>query len=255
MCPPSDGAAPAAASTEPILLLAVDCATVPASVAVVRQEKTLSSRVLEEQAPTDAWVGPAIDACLVDAGCDLGDLDGLAVTVGPGTFTGIRVGIATCLGLAAPGDLPVAGVQTLEAIAETVRERSRSVAACIDARREQVYAALYHLPDEPTLPVPAAWGPAVCSPLELVEAVADLEPTPLVAGNGSRYLDAADGLPLEPWVAPLAPATARLAARTWAGKAPAEWPRPTPLYIRPPDAKPPRNPLLDAKFEPRSRRC
>ena len=88
-------------------ILAVDCATIPASVAVLRGTLETQELVQENDLRSDAWLGAAIGKCLAESNIGIADLDGLAASVGPGTFTGIRVGIATCLGLAAPLELPV----------------------------------------------------------------------------------------------------------------------------------------------------
>ncbi len=95
----------------------------------------------------------AADAALSEAGIAVRDLDGVAVSVGPGRFSGVRVGIATAKGLAVPLGLPVWGVPTLDAIAEAVQAERVAASAdldavdwlCVmtDARRGEVYAALY----------------------------------------------------------------------------------------------------------------
>jgi len=229
------------------LILAVDGATVPASVALLRGQSSLYEEHQQDDARMDAWLGAAIDECFAAAAVESADLDGFAVTVGPGTFTGIRVGIATCLGLAAPHSQPVCGVQTLEALAEIGRTRDSRVAACIDARRGQVYAALYVLEEAPSLPLAPQWGPAVVDPQELAEILAGPSGAPLILGSGAAILNPGDGADAEAEPLPLAAAAGRLAARSWTPTAPGapEWPPPEPLYLRPLDARPPRNPLLD----------
>ena len=98
-------------------LLAIDCATLPASVAVLGVGHEAIEIVHDEHQRADAWVGTAVQACLQQTDLDLDDIDGFAACIGPGTFTGIRVGIATALGLAAPRALPVCGVRSLDALA------------------------------------------------------------------------------------------------------------------------------------------
>jgi len=246
----------------PRFLLAIDCATLPASVAGVSDDGVRAQIVHDDQRRSDAWIGSAVAQCLEAAERRLADVDGLAVSVGPGTFTGIRVGIATALGLAAPGGLPIAGINTLEALADIGLRRAPRVVACIDARRDQVYAAIYEGRDvaNPRLPAPT-WGPAVCSPAEVTAALAagharrqgDRPGSPdggnlLAIGSGARLLAAPAELEVEIAPTPLAAAIGRLAIGGW----PRDLPEPTgwrpaePLYLRPPDAKPPRNPLLAA---------
>jgi tRNA threonylcarbamoyladenosine biosynthesis protein TsaB len=86
---------------------------------------------------------PVIDRLLGEAGLSLASLDGLAVAAGPGSFTGLRIGIATMEGLAFASGRPVVGVSVLEALAHRYRDRSPRLAALIDARRGEVFAALY----------------------------------------------------------------------------------------------------------------
>ena len=241
-------------------LLAIDCATLPASVAVVTHEGTLAESVHGDDHRSDAWVGGAIETCLARADLGIDRVDGFAVSVGPGTFTGIRVGIATALGLAAPHALPVAGIITLDALALIGLRRADLVVACIDARRAQVYAAVYAAPQTPSaLPLTPVWGPTVCGPDDLPtqpSQLAQLLPDTGKHGDPSRLLTLGSGAPLlaertglvlldDPL--PLAAAVGRMALRAWPAGAPAplHWPPPEPVYLRPPDATPPRNPLLD----------
>ncbi len=226
-------------------LLAIDCASVPASVALLRGGETAFEAAHRDAARTDAWLATALDECFATSNTDLDELDGLVVTVGPGAFTGIRVGIATCLGLSAPRGLPVCGVQTLEALAESGHAQSALIACCVDARRGQVYGAIFRLDTPPTLPMSPEWGPEVCAPAHFAAVVTATEGA-LVIGSGAPLLGApGDSCAAETSVY-LAAAAGRLAARTWqAGdNSPAEWPSPEPFYIRPPDATPPKSPLL-----------
>lgn len=237
----------------PPRILALDTATLPASVAVVGDGAAVSGdgaaplqHVQQDDRRTDAWVGTAVMECLREAGLGVADLDGLACSVGPGTFTGIRVGIATALGMAAPRGLPVAGIRTLDALALLGLQRAAIVVACIDARRGQVYAALYErgAEDSALLPLPTAWGPAVCQPEEVADLLASRSPAPLLIGSGAGLIDAPS-----PGPPALAAAIGALAVRAWngGGGSPSAWPSPEPVYLRPPDATPPENPLLRAR--------
>ncbi len=234
-------------------LLAIDCATLPASVAVVTHDGTLAESVHDDDRRADAWLGAAIEACLGHASLDIDRIDGFAVSVGPGTFTGIRVGIATALGLAAPVALPVAGILTLDALALIGLQRAELVAACIDARRDQVYAAVYTPPETSSnarlVPV---WGPTVCGPEELPTRIArdtgyDVGSTTLLTiGSGAPIWAGRTGVEVADSTVPLAAAVGHMALRGWpAGTdTPLDWPPAEPVYLRPPDATPPRNPLL-----------
>jgi len=84
-----------------------------------------------------------ISRLLADAGVVAAQLDGLAVAVGPGSFTGLRIGLATVKGLAWAWNKPVAAVSTLEALARAVVDRGALLVPVLDARRGQVYTARF----------------------------------------------------------------------------------------------------------------
>lgn len=172
-----------------------------------------------------------------DAAADAGGFDGIeriGVTVGPGSFTGLRVGLAFALGLGAALDRPVVGISTLDALAASVAQGDQGlVAAVIDARRGQIYARLFR--------DGVALGEAEALPLETARdrilAEADAM-TPVLVGSGAAVL--ADAFPelAQAVLHPLpAPSPEALAALTMAAD-PATSP-PQPLYLRAPDATPP----------------
>lgn len=89
----------------------------------------------------------AVDRLLQDAGWTVRDLEGLAVSIGPGSFTGLRVGLATIKGLALALSLPVAPVPTLDALASTLPFADAPVCPLLDARKGEVYLSLYRWRD------------------------------------------------------------------------------------------------------------
>ncbi|HKW85861.1 MAG TPA: tRNA (adenosine(37)-N6)-threonylcarbamoyltransferase complex dimerization subunit type 1 TsaB, partial [Nitrospiraceae bacterium] len=89
------------------------------------------------------WLVPTIDRVLASGGLTLSDLDGLAVSIGPGSFTGLRVGLATMLGLRVVTGLPLAAVPTLEAMAWNLRSADLPLCPILRCRRGEVYWALY----------------------------------------------------------------------------------------------------------------
>jgi tRNA threonylcarbamoyladenosine biosynthesis protein TsaB len=84
-----------------------------------------------------------IDRVLKDQKLELADLDGLALTIGPGSFTGLRVALSTVKGLLAGSDKPVVAVSTLEALAWNLPMASDPICTLLDAKKQEVYAALF----------------------------------------------------------------------------------------------------------------
>jgi len=164
------------------------------------------------------------------------DVDLLAVGLGPGTFTGLRVGIATARGLGLSLGLPARGVCTLDALAAGIAEAGAEGErlAVLDGWRGEVFAALY-APDGERI-----WDPAVYRPEELASRVAELAQPPSVAGSGAvrfRHELARDGVRIADDSDPVHRVAARhvcaLAAAA-AGEEPAGL---APIYLRPPDAE------------------
>ncbi len=129
--------------SHPPLLLALETATRVASVALLRDGELLGEELGRPGQPTAESLLPSLEALLVRFGLALGSIDAFAVSVGPGSFTGLRVGIATVKGLAFGTGHRVAPVPTLAALARAASRSSDPVVAMLDARRGEVYAAGY----------------------------------------------------------------------------------------------------------------
>jgi tRNA threonylcarbamoyladenosine biosynthesis protein TsaB len=123
------------------LLLAIETSGALPSVALLRGEELVAERRTAPGRPGREPLLPAIDALLRRAGCALDEVEAFAVAVGPGSFTGLRIGVATLKGLAFGGCAPVAAVGTLDALALRAPRGRDPVVAVLDARRGEVYAA------------------------------------------------------------------------------------------------------------------
>jgi tRNA threonylcarbamoyladenosine biosynthesis protein TsaB len=124
-------------------LLAVETSTLAGGVALVDGERLVAEYLLDVSVTHSERLLGAIDTVMTDAGWAPADLHGLAVAVGPGSFTGLRVGLSTVKGLAFALGIPVAAVPTLDAMAAAVPWTSLAVCPVLHARRNEVYAALY----------------------------------------------------------------------------------------------------------------
>ncbi|HEX2817303.1 MAG TPA: tRNA (adenosine(37)-N6)-threonylcarbamoyltransferase complex dimerization subunit type 1 TsaB [Phenylobacterium sp.] len=209
------------------MVLGLDTCLSSCSVAVLDGERVLG-RAREVMARGhQERLAPMARQMMAEAGLAFDKLDRIAVTVGPGSFTGLRVGIAFAKGLALALDLPAVGIGTLEALAaDAAQESGGLVIPAIDARRGQLYLQAFEdgralmAPDALTVEVAAA---------RLAE-LSQGRPFTLV-GSGAALL--ADFAP-NAEVIPAEGADARVVARLAAAREPAPL---KPLYLRAPDAK------------------
>ncbi|GAB4389189.1 MAG: tRNA (adenosine(37)-N6)-threonylcarbamoyltransferase complex dimerization subunit type 1 TsaB [Thermodesulfovibrionales bacterium] len=125
-------------------VLAVETSTMMGGVAIVddREGLVVESR-LSVKAAHSARLMPELDRALRAAGLGLGDINALAVSAGPGSFTGLRIGLATVKGLAFSTGLPVVAVPTLEAFAWCFPQSPHPVCPMLDARKKEVYAGVF----------------------------------------------------------------------------------------------------------------
>jgi tRNA threonylcarbamoyladenosine biosynthesis protein TsaB len=123
--------------------LGVDTSTRAGSVAVLEQERILGELNLASGGHHQGRLLRSIDFLLDLAGLDITRISVLAVALGPGTFTGLRVGIATVKGIALAGGIPAVGFSTLWAMAQCHRGRQLPIVPLLDAGRGEVYSALF----------------------------------------------------------------------------------------------------------------
>ena len=126
-----------------MIVLGIESATLVCSVALVSEQKTLAEYNLQVKKTHSERLLPLIDAMLRDAGYKLTDLAGVAVAAGPGSFTGVRIGMVTAKSLGQALQLPLAGISTLEALAAQHPHFPGVICPILDARRDQVYNALF----------------------------------------------------------------------------------------------------------------
>jgi tRNA threonylcarbamoyladenosine biosynthesis protein TsaB len=136
-------------------ILGIDTATTTASVAIIDDGKLVAEKLYDKarvetphamtppQGNHAEIILPLIRSAFDHAGVALTDLSGVALSIGPGSFTGLRIALATVKGIAYEWGLPVVGVSTLHANAERVTDAADLVCSLLDARKQEVYAALF----------------------------------------------------------------------------------------------------------------
>lgn len=214
-----------------MILLAIDCAAslCAASVHDAGAGRELGRSVRDLGKGHAEHLMAVIDEALAQAGKVYADLGRIAVSTGPGSFTGVRVGVSAARGFSLALKVPAVGVTTLEALAAETRDAlgMRAVLAALDAGRDEIHAALYD-----------GQGAVLREPavLTLGEAAAIAASGQMaLAGTAAKMITEAAGKDFE--FGPTA-ATADIGtyARLAAAKAPGD--RPKPVYLRAPDAKP-----------------
>jgi len=164
-------------------LLAIETGTLTASVAIVDGAAAVTTQERSVATHSDVLL-VLIDRALADAGLTVADLDGVAIGAGPGSFTGLRIGMATAKGLCFARDLPLWTVSSLAALAyEAGTQPDRDIVAIIDAKKNEVYVGAFRI-DSPTAP-PRALCPERCMPpAQVASFIADLE-NPAILGTGA----------------------------------------------------------------------
>ena len=126
-----------------MLVLGIETSTTQGGVAIVGEDRVLYEAVLNVEVTHSERLLPAVDRALAEARISLETLGGIAVSIGPGSLTGLRIGLSTAKGLAYATGLPLVGVPTLEAMAWALPAARWQVCPVLDARKHEVYAALF----------------------------------------------------------------------------------------------------------------
>src|SRR4029079_9702456 len=121
-----------------VIVLAIETSTPQTTVALGSETGTIASTLLSSGRSRHELVVPAIQQILDWSETDIGQVGGIAVGVGPGLFTGLRVGIQAAKSLAQVLQVPIIGLSSLDVLASSVRHTSRAICSVIDARRKEV---------------------------------------------------------------------------------------------------------------------
>ncbi len=186
-------------------LLAIDTTSTVGGAALLEDRQVLVEETFPLHRSASTELLPAIDRLFHQQSLERGDLDAIAVALGPGSFTGIRIGLATAQGIAAAGSLPVFGVSSLAALAAQADSKLPWVGVCRPARADEFYFGLFTFPKGgPTEKIPEGRyrqgqidrfvQSAPAGGVLLVEGKT-VTPRPAAVGWVASYLDADSALP------------------------------------------------------------
>ncbi len=217
-------------------VLAIDTATMVSSVAVATEERVLAELTAETRFTHSETLVPNIEEVLRLADTNREDLSAVAVSLGPGSFTGLRIGLAAAKAIAYALSIPLVGVPTLEVLAAAFPSPGALVAPLIDAQKGNAYFALYRSTENCLV---CEREVSVASPREIAAVIAERKAPVTLAGDFARKLVAKGmDLPKNVMLAPIThimPRAALVAARAIVrlkngeGKSPMEL---EPIYVR-----------------------
>jgi len=222
----------------PLTVLAIDTSSQSGSVALCRGGQVIAESAINVRSTHSERLLVQIEQVLDASQRSLSDMDLLAVSRGPGSFTGLRVGLATAQGLAVSAGLPLIGVSTLQALALNLPLSPVPVCTFLDARKQEVYSCLY----DTRSGFPRALGDEQVLPPELL--LDRLEQEVVFAGDGVAHYRDLIVKRLGADVCSLPPAAHQVRASSVAFLAEQSFVRGdrgssgvvSPCYIRPPDA-------------------
>jgi tRNA threonylcarbamoyladenosine biosynthesis protein TsaB len=126
-----------------MLILGIETSTPQASVAIGSEQGIVASALVSRGGRYNEFLLPAIRFCLEQSGLGFRNIGGVAVSLGPGLYTGMRVGVATAKALAQSLSVPIVGLASLDLLAYEVRYSPKTICATLDARRNEIFHAFY----------------------------------------------------------------------------------------------------------------
>ncbi len=210
-----------------MLILAFDTTVAACSVAICNEDRALAHRQeVMSQGQAEALM-PMIQDCLKQVGTDYAEIDRIAVTTGPGSFTGVRVGIAAARGIALAAAKPVIGVPTTEVLALGVPESDTRILSVIDTKRGDLYAQMFNLERQ-------AEGPPQVIGIDNLFAWVGDNAVCVVGDGAEAAVESLGSAAMRSAAGPFA--DTRVLARIAASRAPSSESA-TPIYARAPEAK------------------
>jgi tRNA threonylcarbamoyladenosine biosynthesis protein TsaB len=163
-------------------LLALDSSGLVASVAIITEEAMLAEYTVNFKKTHSQTLLPMLEEIVKMVELDLSQIDAIAVTAGPGSFTGLRIGSATAKGLGLALDKPIVAIPTLEGLAYNLCGTDKLVCPMMDARRNQVYTGLYEF-DKNELKI--VRGQSAVAVEEILEEINRLDKEVIFLGDGT----------------------------------------------------------------------
>jgi tRNA threonylcarbamoyladenosine biosynthesis protein TsaB len=227
-----------------VIVLGIDTASAAGGVALVAEQQVLAALFVRQPSAFSRLLLPSIDRLLAWTGYTLADLAGLVVNIGPGVFTGLRIGLATAQGLAMVCEKPLVGCSAFDALLALVPYWEGAICPAIEARRGEVYAALYYRQGsqvQERIPGMVVTPEALCRLIEdrtlFLGSGVKLYGATFLSTLGDRAVCVDTGME----EAGLAISLARVGQSRLQAAHAGEEPIPRPLYIRPADARLPRH--------------
>ncbi len=231
---------------EKLLILGLDTATTACSVALLGDDHLIAEFTLNIKKTHSERLMPLVDCLLEETGFNREELNALAVSSGPGSFTGLRIGLATTRGLAQGLGIPAVGVGTLEAMAEMIPIPGALICPLLDARRNQVYSALFRFPSQGRGNLESILEPGAWELEELLKHISEMpEPVTYIGEGISVYRPVIENkLPAERVIIPERPfhlcraaLVAVCASRLLQGEGDYSYHNLLPRYLRKPEAE------------------
>jgi tRNA threonylcarbamoyladenosine biosynthesis protein TsaB len=134
-------------------ILGIDSSTPGCSVALLNNNTVVAEHIADPQPSYSKYLLQMVDQVLKEGKSRLDDVDGFAVTIGPGSFTGLRIGVSLLKGFVLATEKPFVGVNSLEALAHTLDAPKHPICTALDARKSEVYAAVFESQKEGLRPL------------------------------------------------------------------------------------------------------
>lgn len=169
-----------------MIVLGIDTTTLACSVALLKDDTLLAEATLNIKKTHSERLMPLLDNLLTESGIEREAIEAIAVAAGPGSFTGLRIGVSTARALAQGLDIPVVAVSTLEALAEGIPVPGVLICPLLDARRNQVYTALYQRSAELPSKLKTMLEPSAFALEDLIELIRKHDSMVVFIGEGLK---------------------------------------------------------------------